>query len=153
MRRRGTLAWCKLAPTALSRPVVGALLVLIVSSAGLCSRIDDLADGKIRSSSIAGLSAAYLPILFPSSHSSNLLALRNGDLLCAWYSGRWEGVDVAIVMSRLPKGSKQWTRPVVVAGKTGSALENPVIFEPPTGPVWLFYTSQAANEGQSVSQV
>jgi predicted neuraminidase len=138
MRRSGKLA---------------ALLVLFVSSAGLCSRIDDLADGKIRSSSIAGLSAAYLPIIFPSSHSSNLLALRNGDLLCAWYSGRWEGVDVAIVMSRLPKGSNQWTRPVVVADKTGSALENPVIFEPPTGPVWLFYTSQAANEGQSVSQI
>jgi predicted neuraminidase len=151
--RQGTSGWRGLSHSASCWSVVGALLVSWASSTGLSSRIDDLADGKIRSSSIAGLSAAFLPVVFPSSHSSNLLALRSGDLLCAWYSGRWEGVDVAIVMSRLPKGSNQWTRPVVVAKKTGSALENPVIFEPPTGPVWLFYTSQAANEGQSVSQI
>jgi predicted neuraminidase len=138
---------------ALSWHVRGALIVLLVSAAGFCSQIDDLADGKVRPSSIAGLRAAYLPIVFPSSHSSNLLALRNGDLLCAWYSGRWEGEDVAILLSRLPKGSTQWTKPVVAARKTGSALENPVLFEPPAGPLWLFYTAQVANEGQSVSQI
>lgn len=48
-----------------------------------------MTDGVGRSSSIDGLHEACLPIVFPSSHSSNLLALRNGDLLCADDSGTW----------------------------------------------------------------
>lgn len=118
------------------------------------SLIDKLADGKIRDSSTPGLRVAYLPIIFPSSHASNLLSLSNGDLLCAYYSGRWEAQSgVAIVLSRLPKGSDQWTRPVVVAQEAGSAFENPVLFESPGRLLWLFYTSQAADAGQSNAQI
>ena len=118
------------------------------------SLIEKLADGKIRASSTPGLWVAYLPIIFPSSHASNLLNLRNGDLLCAYYSGRWEAQSgVAIVLSRLPKGSDQWTRPVIVAQEAGSAFENPVLFESPEGLLWLFYTSQAADAGQSNAQI
>jgi predicted neuraminidase len=133
------------------------LFVLFVSgarAAASASLIDRLSDGRIRPSPVSGLSEAYLPIIFPSSHSSNLLSLRNGDLLCAWYSGSWEGHSgVAIVVSRLPRRSEQWTRPAVAAKEEGWALENPVLFEPPAGPLWLFYTRQPANEGQSKSRV
>jgi predicted neuraminidase len=118
------------------------------------SLIEKLADGRIRQSSIPGLSVAYLPMLFPSSHSSNLLSLNNGDLLCAYYSGLWEGKSgVAIVISRLAKGSNQWSKPVVVAQEAGSAFENPVLFESGLGLLWLFYTSQAADAGQSNARV
>jgi predicted neuraminidase len=118
------------------------------------SQIDTLSDGIIRATSIPGLKAAYLPIVFPSSHSSNLLSLRNGDLLCAWYSGQWEGRSgVAILISRLPKGSAQWTQPAIVAREDGWAVENPVLFEPAAGPLWLFYTRQPADAGQSKSQL
>jgi predicted neuraminidase len=135
---------------------VAALVFLVLGRrvAGFGSQIEKLSDGKVRPSSVAGLRVAYLPIVFPSSHSSNLLSLRNGDLLCAWYSGQWEGRSgVAIVISRLPKGSGQWTQPVMVAQEAGWAFENPVLFEPPTGPLWLFYTRQAADAGQSKSQM
>jgi predicted neuraminidase len=118
------------------------------------SLIEKLADGKIRASSIPGLQIAYLPIILPSSHASNLLRLSDGDLLCAYYSGRWEGESgTAIVLSRLPKGSNEWTRPVVVARETGSALENPVLFEPSVGTLRLFYTAQAGGAGQSNAQI
>jgi predicted neuraminidase len=135
---------------------IAALVFLILgrSVAGFGLQITRLSDGKVRRSSTAGLRVAYLPIVFPSSHSSNLLSLRNGDVLCAWYSGQWEGRSgVAVVISRLPKGSGQWTQPVVVAQEPGWAFENPVLFEPPTGPLWLFYTRQAADAGQSKSQI
>jgi predicted neuraminidase len=131
-----------------------ALCLFAAASAALDSLIERLTDGKIRPTSVAGLQVAYLPIVFPSSHSSNLLNLSNGDLLCAFYSGRWEGKsDVAIVLSRLPKGSNQWTKPTVVAQEADSALENPVLFEPSPGSLWLFYTSQAADAGQSNAKI
>jgi predicted neuraminidase len=118
------------------------------------SLIDRLSDGKIRPSSVPGLQIAYLPIVFPSSHSSNLLNLSNGDLLCAYYSGRWEGKsDLAIVISRLSKGSDQWTKPEVVAQQAGIAFENPVLFEQSAGVLWLFYTSQAADAGQTKAEI
>lgn len=130
------------------------LLLLVTASTASDSIIDRLSDGKIRPSSVPGLQAAYLPIVLPSSHSSNLLNLSNGDLLCAYYSGRWEGQSgVAIVISRLPKGSSQWTKPEIVAQDSKLALENPVLFEPSAGLLWLFYTSQAADAGQSNAQI
>jgi predicted neuraminidase len=133
---------------------VPSLLAIFSLSAIASAQIQKRSDGKIRSTSIAGLRASYLPIVFPSSHSSNLLNLRNGDLLCAWYSGLWEARSgVAIVVSRLPKGVTQWTRPSVVVQEAGWALENPVLFEPPGGPLWLFYTGQPADAGQSQSQI
>jgi predicted neuraminidase len=138
-------------------PFVYALIVLLLAAGTNTpsdSLIDRLADGKIRPSSVAGLQVAYLPIVFPSSHSSNLLNLGNGDLLCAYYSGRWEGKsDVAIVISRLSKGSDHWTKPEVVAQQTGMAFENPVLFEQSAGVLWLFYTSQPADTGQTNAQV
>lgn len=130
------------------------LLLVTVTSTASDSIIDRLASGKIRPSSVPGLQVAYLPIVFPSSHSSNLLNLSNGDLLCAYYSGRWEGQSgVAIVISRLPKGSSEWTKPEIVAQDPKLAFGNPVLFEPSAGLLWLFYTSQAADAGQSNAQI
>ena len=134
-------------------PTLVVFLLVAASTAFSDSLIDRLADGEIRQAS-EGLRVAFLPIVFPSSHAANLLELKDGDLLCAYYSGRWEGrSEVAIVLSRLPKGSDRWTKPEVVAQQTGMALENPVLFEPGTGLIWLIYTSQAADAGQSNAEV
>jgi predicted neuraminidase len=125
---------------------------------GICapgaSFIDRLSDGRIRPSETPGLRVAYLPIIFPSSHAANLISLKNGDLLCAYYSGLWEGkAGVAIVISRLARGASQWTRPVVAAEEAARALENPVLFESPLASLWLFYTSQRGEAGQADAQI
>jgi predicted neuraminidase len=130
------------------------LFLVVSASTGGNSLIEKLSDGKVRPSSVVGLQVAYLPIVFPSSHASNLLNLSNGDLLCAYYAGRWEGKSgVAIVISRLPRGSNQWTKPEVVAQDPQFALENPVLFEASAGSLWLFYTSQRPDSGQADAQV
>lgn len=101
------------------------------------------ADGIIRPSSLRGAQAAYLPELFPMSHASSSIALRNGDILCFYFSGKVEGAsNVAIVMSRLPKSSHRWTKAVVVAQRAGHSLQNPVPFEPSAGHLWLLHTAQ-----------
>jgi predicted neuraminidase len=134
-----------------------AVIVCLLAAATAAfpdSLIDRLADGRIRSAPAEGLQVAYLPIIFPSSHAANLLELKNGDLLCAWYSGKWEGESgVAIVVARLVKGADRWTKPEVAAQQTGMALENPVLFEPQAGRLWLVYTSQAADAGQSNAEI
>lgn len=138
--------------------ILGAALLFALAVPSFCashaSLIDRISDGRVRPSGTPGLRVAYLPVVFPSSHAANLISLRNGDLLCAYYSGIWEGESgVAIVISRLAKGSSQWTRPVVAAQEMGRALENPVLFESPPGPLWLFYTSQRSGHGQSDAQI
>jgi predicted neuraminidase len=112
------------------------------------------ADGKYRPSSLPGVEEAYLTPVFASSHAANLLELKNGDLMCVWFSGTWEGnSDVAIMLARLPRGSSQWSNPRVVDHRIGESYQNPVLFEAPDGTLWIFHTTQPAGEGQANAKV
>jgi predicted neuraminidase len=123
-------------------------------AAAYAAEIGTPLDGQMRPVRDAETRAAYLTPIFPSSHAANLLALKNGDLLCFWFSGSWEGQSgVAIVMSRLPAGRSKWTVPVVVDRREGESFQNPVGFEAPDGTVWLFHTTQPAGQGESDSRV
>jgi predicted neuraminidase len=131
--------------------VSAALLALPMLAA---DGLDFPEGGKYRASRLAGVEEAYLAPIFASSHAANLLELKNGDLLCAWFSGTWEGnSDVAIVLARLPKGSSQWTKPQVVDHHTGESYQNPVLFEAADDTVWLFHTTQAAGQGEANAKV
>ena len=102
----------------------------------------------------------------PSCHASTIVELQNGDLLAAWFAGKYEGhPDVKIWTSRRPKGSQEWTKPVIAATGTfevepgklitdneqariagldstdhgRKACYNPVLCQMPDGEVLLFY--------------
>ncbi len=101
-----------------------------------------------------GLKSAYLSPLYPSSHAANLLNLANGDTLCFWFSGSWEGESgVGIVMARLPHGSNQWGQTTLIDRQDGKSFQNPIAFQDPKGKLWLFHTSQTAGKGQADAQV
>jgi len=111
-------------------------------------------DGRFRTSSTKGVEEAYLEKLFQSSHAANLVQLHNGDLLCFWFSGTREGEsNVAIVMSRLPKGSEQWGKTVEIDHQEGRSFQNPVAFQVADGRLWLLHTSQPAGQGQANAEV
>ena len=111
-------------------------------------------DGVIRPSSVEGAHEAFLPVLFKSSHGANLLLLRNGDLLCFWFSGEWEGdADVGILVSRLARGSRQWSTPILIDHDKAKSYQNPVGFEAPDGHIWLLHTAQDAGQGQANANV
>jgi predicted neuraminidase len=134
------------------------LVLLFGTIAGQSTRasqeVDLKTDGVMRPSAEVGSSEALLPVVFPSSHAANLLLLQNGDLLCFWFSGTWEGdSDVSIVMSRLARGTTTWTKTIVVDHQKGKSYQNPVAFQDAKGRVWVFHTSQTANQGQADSQV
>jgi predicted neuraminidase len=79
---------------------------------------------------------------FPSCHASTLAETRSG-LVAAWFGGTAEGnPDVGIWVSRLE--NHRWTPPVEAANGAGSGTNrfpcwNPVLFQPKTGPLMLFY--------------
>jgi predicted neuraminidase len=115
-------------------------------------KIARMATGEWRHDSNLGLTveAAYLPILYPSSHASNLYQLRNGDILCVWFSGSWEGsTNVGIVMSRLRPGDQRWERTVLIDRHEGMSYQNPVLFEEPNGTLDLYHSEQEADAGEA----
>ncbi len=79
---------------------------------------------------------------FPSCHASTIVETPTG-LVSAWFGGTDEKEpDVGIWLSRLVVG--KWITPVEVANGVESAEKrypcwNPVLFQPRTGPLMLFY--------------
>lgn len=79
---------------------------------------------------------------FPSSHASTIVE-SGGELIAAWFGGTDEKEpDVGIWLSRREAGG--WTPPVEVANGVVSAEKryptwNPVLFQPKSGPLMLFY--------------
>jgi predicted neuraminidase len=79
---------------------------------------------------------------FPSAHASTIVETADG-LVAAWFGGTAEkNPDVGIWVSRRP--GESWTPPVEVAtgvqeDGTRHPTWNPVLFEPPGGPLLLFY--------------
>jgi predicted neuraminidase len=79
---------------------------------------------------------------FPSCHASTIVETGSG-LVAAWFGGTAErNPDVCIYVSRQDNG--RWSPPVAVADGVGFATNrlptwNPVLFQPRTGPLLLFY--------------
>ena len=79
---------------------------------------------------------------FPSCHASTLVETKTG-LVAAWFGGTAErNPDVGIWLSRFQ--DNRWTPPVEVANGAGFGPNrfptwNPVLFQPKTGPLLLFY--------------
>lgn len=56
-------------------------------------------------------------------------------------------VQVAVVVSRLPNGTDQWTSPIVVSQRKGYSNQNPVLFyDNQTNILYLFHTQQDAKK-------
>lgn len=92
----------------------------------------------------------FIPSTTSQCHASNLLFLKNGDLLCAWFGGSQEGKpDISIYLARRPAGSNTWAKAEKVTFDTSRSEQNPVLYETPSGHVWLMYTSQYAGDQES----
>ena len=85
---------------------------------------------------------------FPSCHASTIAQNTDGKLVAAWFGGTDEkDPDVGIWVAT--KNDNQWSSPIEVANgiqyinAAGTAVRhpcwNPVLFQPTTGPLMLFY--------------
>jgi predicted neuraminidase len=111
-----------------------ALLAVAFVAAGCAT--DNRPPGLVKSEFI------YETAPFPSCHASTIAETKSG-LVAAWFGGTAErNPDVCIYVSRYVRG--QWTPPAEVANGLGFATNrfpcwNPVLFQPKTGPLLLFY--------------
>ncbi len=110
-------------------------MILAVVTAGSTS-VKGEQPGLLRSGFI------YETAPFPSCHASTIAETKSG-LIAAWFGGTHERhPDVGIWVSRNESG--HWTAPVEVANGIVSPTNryptwNPVLFQPKTGPLMLFY--------------
>lgn len=80
---------------------------------------------------------------FPSCHASTIVETKPGELVAAWFGGTHERhPDVGIWLSRQVSG--RWTALAEVANGVQSPTNrfpcwNPVLFQPRSGPLLLFY--------------
>lgn len=101
-------------------------------------------DGTVYENAVMGTLEAMLPPgPYKTAHAPALLELPNGDLLCAWFAGSYEGsADVSVICARLPHGSGKWTEPVAISGDPHRSEQNPSLFLALDGEVWAMYTAQ-----------
>lgn len=73
-------------------------------------------------------------------HPASIEELPNGDLYLAFYGGDGEyESNTADYGSRRTKGSMQWSPPAKIADTPDRSDGNPVVWQEPGGPLWLFY--------------
>lgn len=84
-------------------------------------------------------------------HSSSIVELPGGDLLCCWFEGSGErsANDVLIKGARLKKGGAEWSRPFILADTPGHPDCNPVLFVDKDKLLHLFWIVVQANSWET----
>lgn len=101
-------------------------------------------DGKMYYNEDMGVIEAMInPGKYKTSHAPALLELNNGDMLCSWFAGSFEGnSDISIVLSRLNKNEDYWQEPIKISIDSERSEQNPSFFMPNDNEIWLVYTAQ-----------
>lgn len=101
-------------------------------------------DGEIYANDDMGtLEAMIPPGKYNTAHAPALLELNNGDMLCAWFAGSFEGSkDISIVCAKWRKETTAWSEPIQVSYDSERSEQNPSLFIGPDGAVWAMYTAQ-----------
>ena len=101
-------------------------------------------DGQLYENAEMGTVEARLPDGgYPTAHAPALLELPNGDMLCCWFAGTYEGsADIRIICSRLERDGDRWSKPVDISGDPTRSEQNPSLFYGPDDAVWAIYTAQ-----------
>jgi len=66
---------------------------------------------------------------YPVHHCSSITVAPNGDLLVTWYGGSYESSDDQVLfISRLKKGTLNWSKPEILVRSPGMPPGNAVVF-------------------------
>ena len=99
----------------------------------------------VRNENIVCNEFLYTKASFPECHSATIAETAKGDLVATYFGGTKErNPDVCIWVSRKVKGSKEWTKPQMVADGVMSdslrkACWNPVVYQIPGGDLVIYF--------------
>ena len=84
-------------------------------------------------------------------HSSSIVELPDGDLLCCWFEGTGERTanDVMVKGARLKKGASEWSSSFILADTPGHPDCNPVLFLDQNDQLYLFWIVVQANRWEN----
>ena len=111
--------------------------------AAVLTTVTTAADSSLGSATVAVKEFIYEKASYPSCHASTIVETDKKEMVAAWFGGTAEkNPDVGIWVSRHEKGS--WAPGVEVANGvqadgTRHPTWNPVLFQPRSGPLMLFY--------------
>ena len=121
--------------------ILATLLIIFLSS---CNRLQkgnaknlEIIENQVDSLPIKDFVAGANPP-FKECHASTLIKLNDGNFLIAWFAGDKEKSDNVSIW--MVKGKpNHWTAPLKVAKIRNDAHWNPVLFQSPTGKIFLFF--------------
>ncbi len=101
-------------------------------------------DGTVYENEEMGTLEALLPTGgYPTAHAPAMVELPDGDLLCCWFAGTYEGsADIHIICSCLPHDGTAWLPPVDISKDPTRSERDPSLFYGPDNAVWAMYTAQ-----------
>jgi predicted neuraminidase len=83
-------------------------------------------------------------------HCATLVALRDGDIMAAWFAGSFETApDQAIYAARFQSRPSRWMPPAIIADTPDHADGQPVLYAHPGGSLWLFFVTIAGRDWKS----
>lgn len=122
----------------------GAALSRVLFSLGLLPLVASKPLSAVPASpDLVGAQLVYEPGSYPQCHASTVVETTRGSLLAAWFGGTAESnPDVCVYLARFEGG--RWSEGRLVASGVQHAGKrypcwNPVLFQPRTGPLMLFY--------------
>jgi predicted neuraminidase len=105
-------------------------------------------NGKLYHDDFTNIDFSLIPSgPFSTAHAPTIIKLDDGDLLCAWFAGSFEGSpDISIVLSKFNHESGEWNKPKIVSRDDTRSEQNPSFFQAPDQSIWLIYTSQEGRQ-------
>lgn len=107
---------------------------------------ESIPDGKLYHDEYNNFDFSLIPPgQFSTAHAPTIIQLDDGNILCAWFAGSFEGSsDISIVVSKFDCSTQIWGEPVKVSRDETRSEQNPSFFKAPDKSIWLIYTSQEA---------
>ena len=120
------------------------LCAIMVISMNVISRAAAAAPSPTSQPAVLSSEFIYESAPYPQCHASTIVEIKPGELAAAWFGGtRERNPDVCIYVARYENG--KWQEAVQAAdgvqpdGSPRLPTWNPVLFQPPGGPLTLFY--------------
>lgn len=109
---------------------------------------ESIPNGKLYHDAYTNIDFSLIPSgPFSTAHAPTIIKLDNGDLLCAWFAGSFEGSpDISIVLSKFNHDTLEWKEPKIISQDDTRSEQNPSFFQAPDSSVWLIYTSQEGRQ-------
>jgi len=109
---------------------------------------ESIPNGKLYHDAYTNIDFSLIPSgPFSTAHAPTIIKLDDGDLLCAWFAGSFEGSpDISIVLSKFNHETQEWNEPKIISQDDTRSEQNPSFFQAPDKSVWLIYTSQEGRQ-------